>query len=1142
MKQTRFFAVTVIAALTTWVSIATSPVSAVLRNDRYTLNAEPDGAVAVKVAGMPPQRLVGRFIVMMTEPGPTAIRESIHPNYVVAPRTAIRWRGVDEPLDSLNQWLATGDVKAATGLLGTVRSDGAKGRVWEFRDTGGSVKLRVTGPRAMHTSRPMSVGTNVELLPIETIVDGDCIRWRYAPHEAFELRAQLTLPGDVGEPTISFQLTVKREGQYSTMFTGAPAIPFAETLPVPQECEARGHKLFDYVVSDPDLRLPRAHVASKDVNIAVAVAAPETAFRLPSLQSSRCGLMIQHEGDGLRPVLMSPLFCGPGSFMRPGSTESFTLHVVMRPGEWADTYTHIARNVYGFRDQRDNTGPGSLNGTLERTVDFLVDRNGGNHALWDEQQKYYDYFTDKTGVFKPFSPLYGLSVAMVTDDEALFRRRALPAVEYAISRRFSVFAPYEAADNKQANSAVRTVGAPYIGHAQLMSLHELFGERSPVLRDLAECQWPKTPDIADLLSEDKSEAIDAASKLAKKLAGPKQFFSEEEFFDVVDLASITGKPEHIKVAREAAYQQASKLNLYPTPPDTEVTVDAGGKAPVHYHSIGRHRNQWGFPAPQPVSAPEQTVPAWRIARLGLQSPAYPAEYWMNLHGALMRTAGLARDTFLRDIARWGMVGRFGNYPGDNRSQDSLVAESPDAVDQPPWLWNFATVNPGHAWDFAAAVLDFLVSDAFERSAGAIDFPAVSAAGSNFRVRIYGAKAGRFYDDKNVRLWLPRGLLNIDSLQIDWLAGYGNGNLYLALWNQSFAGESAEVAIDKKLARCSDTSTVRVWKNNATSDPVKVADNRFVVTIPAKGIVALAIPATTRPSLQSKLYANIDALGANSFTTIDAPFGPVHASLLRAGRGMTTAYVYTAALPENVIAARLLWRQGDGDWQEQIDAIYPYEFSPALNDAGGFACVLEVEDAEQRMLRSPLIVLGSGTANHESPPERGPIAIDIDARNSTDRSDSSISDEFIGYLQQAANADYFGLRDDGRYYPYSTPEGRRIGWRQRVWDKSLFSDGCTPEEAEQRLRASVAHARIELIKSLARRMPTVDFQQLDVRQKETLLDFVFTEGVDGLRDEFVAAVVAGDWKRVVDECMYVRYAGHAPDHPRNRAFAARWKIL
>src|SRR6185295_1550186 len=145
-----------------------------------------------------------------------------------------------------------------------------------------------------------------------------------------------------------------------------------------------------------------------------------------------------------------------------------------------------------------------------------------------------------------------------------------------------------------------------------------------------------------------------------------------------------------QAAREAAYQNAAKLNLYPVPPEATVTVDRGGRVPVHEHSYGRHRNQWGFPAPQPLAVQEQTVPAWRIARLGLPGTAYPIEYWMNTHGATMRVAGLAQDDFLRDVARWGMVGRFGNFPGDNRSKDSLVAELPDAVERPPWEWNFAT--------------------------------------------------------------------------------------------------------------------------------------------------------------------------------------------------------------------------------------------------------------------------------------------------------------------------------------------------------------------------------------------------------------------------------------------------------------------
>jgi hypothetical protein len=63
----------------------------------------------------------------------------------------------------------------------------------------------------------------------------------------------------------------------------------------------------------------------------------------------------------------------------------------------------------------------------------------------------------------------------------------------------------------------------------------------------------------------------------------------------------------------------------------------------------------------------------------------------------------------------------------------------------------------------------------------------------------------------------------------------------------------------------------------------------------------------------------------------------------------------------------------------------------------------------------------------------------------------LNDELVAYIQRAANGDNFGLRADGRFYPYSTPQGRRIGWRQPVWDKALFATGCTRAEAEQRLR-------------------------------------------------------------------------------------------
>lgn len=1122
-----------------------------MRNERYTLEVAEDGAINVCVAGMPAQTLAPEFTVLWSDTDPLCKRDASHPNYAVAPRNAVRWRVPSEPLDQLNAWIGGSEFKAATGLSGEVKPEVA-GRVWEFRDAAGKVKVRIAGPRAFDTTRPFTVGERVSIKPVHIVPERDRIRWEYAPRAEFTLTAEVALPAGTRDPEITIALTPHRAAFFSVAFIGAPETPLAGTLPIPQESSARGHRQFGFVMSEADLHLPRAHVATASGNVALVADPRECRFRLPTIADSRFGFMLASEGGQLKPVLLAPLLGGAESRMNAGEPWRFTFRCVVRAGDWKGTYAHIARDIHGFRDQRDNSGPGSLNATLERIVDFLADRRGGNHALWDAQQKYYDYFTDKTGVFKPFSPLYGLAAAIVTDDEEFFRTRARPAVEYALSRKTSVFAPYDTADNKQANSAGREVGVPYISYAQLASLHLLFQGRTPALRTLAENKGPTKGKLADALARWRltrdPAALGEARALGAKASGPDSMFSEEEFFDLLDLADATQETEPRRAAREAAYHHAAKVNLYPTPPDTMVTVDRGGKVPVHYHSFGRHKNQWGYPPPQPLRTTEQTVAAWRIARVGLPGIAYPIEYWMNAHGAMMRTAGFAQDDFLRDVARAGMVGRFGNFPGDNRSQDSLVAERPDAVERRPWEWNFATVNAGHAWDFAAAVLDFLVSDAFERSRGAIDFPALSAAGSNFRVRIPGSEAGRFYGAENVRLWLPRGLVTSSSRQLDWLAGYGNGCFYLALWNQSSREEHAEMTLDPALVRTDETRDAAVWRENTVAPPLRVKGNKFAMIVGPKGIVALAIPAKVHPRLQAKLYdAELAPLPATSFATVAAPFGRVHAMLLRAGRELTSAYIYTEALPENVIGARLRWRQGGGVWQETTDEIYPYEFSPELrDDAGDFEATLEIEITRRKIQSSPLITLPLGGRNTgpftvaDAPAAKQQPASRV-APAPVAASTISFTEDFIAYLQRAANGDSFGLRKDGRYFPYSTPQGRRIGWRQPVWDRALFAEGCTRDEADTHLRASLARAAEELTSALAARQPAVNLASLDQRQRETLLDFAHTEGVAALPPGLVAAVLAGDWPRMITEHLYVRYAGHAPDHPRNKAFAQRWNI-
>jgi hypothetical protein len=257
------------------------------------------------------------------------------------------------------------------------------------------------------------------------------------------------------------------------------------------------------------------------------------------------------------------------------------------------------------------------------------------------------------------------------------------------------------------------------------------------------------------------------------------------------------------------------------------------------------------------------------------------------------------------------------------------------------------------------MVDFLVTDAFDRSGGAIAFPAATMAGSAFRVHVYGDRPGRFYDAADVRLWMPPDLLRTENGQIDYLAGYGDGKLYLAFWNQSFQEQAVEVNLNPQRVTLAAASTARAWSQNEDIKEIKSVNNRISFRVPAKGIHAFAIDrAAINSGLQAKMRDPAAVrLGPESLRSIQTPFGAVHAMILTMGRGLTNAFVYTEALPEDVIAARLKYRQKNGTWKYTEDAIFPFEFSVWLDEeAGDFECVFEIETTDQRRMQSETIRL------------------------------------------------------------------------------------------------------------------------------------------------------------------------------------------
>lgn len=154
-------------------------------------------------------------------------------------------------------------------------------------------------------------------------------------------------------------------------------------------------------------------------------------------------------------------------------------------------------------------------------------------------------------------------------------------------------------------------------------------------------------------------------------------------------------------------------------------------------------------------------------------------------------------------------------------------------------------------------------------------------------------------------------------------------------------------------------------------------------------------------------------------------------------------------------------------------------------------------------------------------------------------DFAITDDFVAYLKTTTNPHEFGLKD-GRFYPYSTPHGRRIGYAFPVEDKALYRQGSAKVDAEKQLRAHAEAALTELKAYLAAHYPEHPFTSLSRKSQEILLDYACSEGAANLQPEFYAIVIVEDWPTLFDSFLYIRWVEKGwPDTAKNKAFADRW---
>lgn len=298
---------------------------------------------------------------------------------------------------------------------------------------------------------------------------GDHWIYSFPEHPGFTLRAALSLPDPDAPPVLRYELTAKADGYFSVGYVGAPAYALEEVDEIWQPLVWQEKRFPQASIMTLAFRttVPSAFVTRKGQSLGVVVDASEFPFDpLPRPDNSRFGVAVRNQKGQAQAMTFAPVLGGPESKMNQGDSYDFTLRPIVVSGDTTQAFEYAARELYDFHDYRHNA-LGSLNDTLERMIDYGM----SEYSRFSEERKASGYDTDARGSVKNVSSLDPLFLAMATDNEAIFRRRAMPTIEYMLSRGKFLFTP----DRKtRTQSPSHTLTGPAAPISELAALYDIF--------------------------------------------------------------------------------------------------------------------------------------------------------------------------------------------------------------------------------------------------------------------------------------------------------------------------------------------------------------------------------------------------------------------------------------------------------------------------------------------------------------------------------------------------------------------------------------------------------------------------------------------------------------------------------------------
>lgn len=747
---------------------------------------------------------------------------------------------------------------------------------------------------------------------------------------------------------LTLQYAPAQTGYYSLAVAAFHGIDPAEVTNIQVPPMLQYQRLPEGPVMLPSAMMPQPLAIMENKMLSSFITAAPATFPLDWAQSntSRAGFSIRNAKNAVQPVAFSPVLGLADSKIPAGQAirRSFIVGAIAAP--WQDALEYISDSIFRVKDYRKQENV-SLTEAAFNIIDLLKNDTASGWA--PALKGFYDIEADPK--IRPTvvqaAPLAVISAAVIGRDEALYISRALPTIEYTLSRSGFRWANGIAGTlfNKDKKSLALSPFNSQFTTAYYEGLNQLLQDANPWLKHIAlpdkairdakgySVKIPAwTQELAAYRLTGERRWLDAAKKgaqafLANDVYGEhtaplsKQPFYNTSFYanwwDLPDLYDVTGDSIYLKAAVAAAFHTLAGVRTYPLVGDKMQTIHPknvyNGNTTMWWK--GGEKYRLGFPR-KDNDAPEKQVPQSVVSPVGLGfeqpftffdpgklvRPVFMSSWAPHL----LRLSATSHGKIFETYARNAVIGRFTNYPGyyatgytDIPMHANFPYNGPDV----------SSIYYHHIPPHLAFTLDFILTSAIQRAAGKVNFPYGKQDGFVwFNNRIYGGGKGQVFDDKAVSLWMKKGLIQLDNPAVNYVTAISEKYFWVILTNEAQDAQTCNIILGDE---------VPVAENAAGTVYPGGTKAGKQVTLDAKGFAAIAFP------LSGKRSARKITPVKNGMQSID--FGPgigkFYAFRIRSPFGWDSVFGYFEAIQsEGAVASFTI------NHTEEIKNAYPYEWS------------------------------------------------------------------------------------------------------------------------------------------------------------------------------------------------------------------------